>query len=377
MLITRVRDIAEAFFKRTSSVNRIDSSFVVHIGQAKCGSTALQQFLSVNQEALHRCGYNYPSTIDGAVNHRLLTLWLLDQWRPLKTGPRWATLPQISLSEEAAALSPLKHLQSQLKGDDYINILSSEGLFDLSPAFMGNYFSSKNTKIVLYVREQMEFLLSAYAQAVHSSKMSMEFSEFVESRNWMSDYASHIAKWEAVFGKGNVMPRVYDRQMLVEGDICNDFMQTLGIADTKSFTFPSFVKSNPTIGGPLLRFKLLLNSLTKWDNETLFLRTYRAMGALASQEKRFRSPPVIKAELARNIRQKCEVPNKQLFERYISDQDGFREKEYEQCDQNSKLSLKDFERICGFLNEFPNGNPENSSSQVVDAHYMAMKKLLV
>jgi hypothetical protein len=43
------------------------------------------------------------------------------------------------------------------------------------------------------------------------------------------DFKSKIEKWQAIFGNQNVILRIYDKKVLVDGCVCKDFSSILGL----------------------------------------------------------------------------------------------------------------------------------------------------
>ncbi|MBF0291491.1 MAG: hypothetical protein HQK86_04970 [Nitrospinae bacterium] len=346
----------------------LTGSFVIHIGQAKCGSTALQNFLYVNNKSLQRNGYYYPAPIDGSRSHGVIALWLQDQWMPLSTGSRFEMYPQFNISPSSDPLFPWG--EAHVPG--LTAIFSSEGFFEIDPLFMARYFPSNDTKIIVYFREQLNFLRSGYAQEVQSRKIYLPFNEFA-NLGWRLDYFSEINAWSSVYGKNNIMPRVYERGNLLDADICKDFVGLLGISDTSDFSF-SFTQTNPTIGGSLLKYKLLLNRVSEWDERTLLFKTFHALGDMAIAEERFRSPLVVPDDLAQAIRGKYKEPNRALFEMFFPDLGGFNIGRTQADRDDEALTIKDFEYINMFFKEYKYKDTRYQNYDVVDAHYKKMKE---
>lgn len=358
-------------------MSRISSPFIIHVGQGKCGSTALQKFLATNNEGLQGNGYHYPNPIDNSINHRILAIWLIDQWKPLPSGSRIAAFPQMDVSHIKGKLTPIEHLQLQIQDSSKTTILSSESIYGIDPVFLAKYFSQGNSKIVVYVREQLDYLLSAYAQVIQAKKVNQSFAEFL-NRNWSLDYSALIKAWINAFGSDNVIPRIYDRDLLVEGDICKDFLGLLSITELNAFFFPSIVESNPSIGGPLLKFKLLLNSVSEWDEGQLMQKTYRGLQACAAQEQRYRTKLTVRKELAEKVRHRYRESNKEFFENHFPQLEGFSHKErHGSAPEEARLTVEDFEYICMFLCEYyQQDDMEQEKNDVIDIHYKKMKSLL-
>lgn len=214
-----------------------------HIGFNKTGTTTLQHTLSQNRELLQSRGFAYPSTLP---NHGHLA----DHLNPA----RRAVLDEAIRTRNSLWSDALRDEISNSKMDI---IISSEGFSNIDPKLLRSFFPYSEIKIVVYIREQAEYIVSIYQQAVKGRGIVEDFREF--SARLRVGFGAILSAWSSTFGRANLIARAYDRERLVNGDIVGDFLATLRI-DPQGFVHPK-ADPNPSIGGALLEAKRRINSL--------------------------------------------------------------------------------------------------------------------
>jgi hypothetical protein len=104
-------------------------------------------------------------------------------------------------------------------------LTSPEALQNLKE-FLDRFFSEY--RIVCYFREQTNVRKSLYSTALkngYSGKIE-DFANDVGSESHYYNYLNFFRLWEDAFGKDNLLPRLFDKEHLAEGDIRKDFLAT-------------------------------------------------------------------------------------------------------------------------------------------------------
>ena len=210
---------------------------ILHIGTEKTGTTTIQSFLRDNRKLLAKHGFVVPTTI-GQSNHWLLpgifceSDALEDMFRLMRinnAGDRirakasWrdalaAELVAAASSKNAAIISS-EHLQSRLRTESELNELAN---------FFRKFANKVN--IVLYIRSPLATAVSLYSTAIKNGALmgaipgpdSPYFKVVV-------DHARTIRLWSSVFGRNNLIIRLFDRDCLLNGDIVDDFIFTCSL----------------------------------------------------------------------------------------------------------------------------------------------------
>lgn len=232
----------------------------LHIGRHKTGTTALQQLLRKNRRALAEHGYNYLSAVKGGPSNHTLA-HALDPERMAA-----ADAEQRAVLEEELEVTGrrLRH-----RGQA---IVSSEAFQHTPPDAAAGFFPVGGTTVVVYLREQLDYLLSAYAQFIQNQPVRIGFVDYVARAQ--PRYDRFLEGWTEAFGRALVRPRIYARERLKDGDVRLDFLDIIGV-DPAWLEFREGF-GNPSIGPELIEAKGLLNTfvpaevLKRVDTFTLF-----------------------------------------------------------------------------------------------------------
>ena len=200
---------------------RIKSIFL-HIGDAKTGTSYIQNFLDVNRQSLYKNHHIlYPNMVSKDYvtgryhNH---ALWINE----LKDNP------QTFIKELADITRFTKDRSTQGV------LLSNEGwLFNNQSIELCKYLVSEkwftNIKIICYLRRIDHWLESAWKQ--WGLKEHKDFDEYYQQPRFHKRFKiilTKLAKWEKFVGRENIILRPYEKIQLPNG-IIDDFLQCLGI----------------------------------------------------------------------------------------------------------------------------------------------------
>ena len=240
---------------------------VVHIGTGKTGTTSIQNVLARRRGPLSEAGILYPKCL-GPTNHEAAAVAVADFHPGFSTAKAPAVKSANDLPAFRAALRA--QLEEEHAERDYQKIIvSNEHLYEKVRAtrhallfkelFEGLY---SRITIVVYLREQTDFASAIYAELVRMGSVPNPDSFLQQKRTAdLLDFAGGIQSWASVFGRENVIPRVFDRSMLIGGDTLEDF---LVCADVKK----SVLKLGPDL-------ESVLNSRVTLDaTKTEFLRRF-------------------------------------------------------------------------------------------------------
>jgi len=173
---------------------------VVHIGLERTGSSAIQRFMAMNRVALRVMGVRYPRQLHpgetGRDKHHDLAAALLG-------GASGAAQP-----DPDAAAEVFEHYLAQA-GRQRLTVLSDERLGAPAPHVatrLAPHIGDRDTRIVVYLRRQDEWALSAYRAVITDPRKT----EARPLADWLADpatrarmdYAAVLAPWEDAFGSG-------------------------------------------------------------------------------------------------------------------------------------------------------------------------------
>jgi hypothetical protein len=209
---------------------------IVHIGLNKTGSTSIQAWLDMNRDALRAQGIWH----DDLGPHGGPHLSTAIGWTVLGHSARGDWMPR-GWQRQALAVSSPEDLQDRLT--DFLARVDGT----LPPPGAGTYVTSSESigtglrttheiarlhgwfaerfdavRYVVYLREQADWLASAYVQAIRAGRAD-SLDAFIDSHG-QADYDALVQRWSDVAGAGNVDVRLFDKSR----DLIADFAKAIG-----------------------------------------------------------------------------------------------------------------------------------------------------
>lgn len=186
--------------------------FIVHIGDGKCGSTAIQKALYAARGDLRAQGIIYETTTPLGAHFNLITL------AGHKTrGNTAGQLEQARKTIEAIRAAT---------GPDDVVLLSGESLFVLSPPVMIDLLGEISGRIdrldiVAYVRPPSGMYLSLVQQVLKGH------SQYTKPDAYLRRIDQYLGRWKESSEKTSLSVRLFDRSRLQGGDVVEDFAEVL------------------------------------------------------------------------------------------------------------------------------------------------------
>jgi hypothetical protein len=196
--------------------------------------------MATHRKLLLRHGIAYPTT-PAASNHATLALAVMHRdsprrWedevklRGLPAPPRLADY-WAQFEAEMNALPP-QAAQVVLSAERFGAMLSTRDRISALHARLAPHFSG--IRVVAYLRRQDAHAASAYSQMLRSGIIGEPSLVQPKSRyGSFYDYAELLDNWSAVFDAACIVPRIFERASLRQGDVLQDFLHICGVADMK------------------------------------------------------------------------------------------------------------------------------------------------
>lgn len=187
----------------------------LHIGQPKTATTTVQSFLAVNREAMIPHGWLYPNSARQYAAHHLLGNFF-------RSDP----LHWIKVVDPAQTRDALLQEIAETGGENVI--LSTESLYfaqDLEAC--ARYFEGFDTRIVVFLRRQDEWLDSAYQENLKNGEVDVSAQRYMEIHAPAMDYAANVGRWADVFGQDRVIVHPFERGTTKQ-DIETTFLHLVG-----------------------------------------------------------------------------------------------------------------------------------------------------
>jgi hypothetical protein len=201
------------------------SALVLHIGTHKTGTTALQQTLLANCDALAARGFDYPRLGRDAGHHLLVT--------------RWIDLPRRH-DDGRPALAHWRRLAARHAGGDRTLVLSSEGFSRARPQTVdfgelaGLAAGFGRRTVVCYLRNQAAFIQSVYVEVLKRGRL-VDFDGFVAgciaeayAGGLFLDYGALFAQVRAGFAPDEIRFFAYEEAVRHPGGLVGHFLATIG-----------------------------------------------------------------------------------------------------------------------------------------------------
>ncbi|EOH7075098.1 coiled-coil domain-containing protein [Campylobacter coli] len=226
----------------------------VHIGTEKTGTTSIQEFLYINKSIIQKQNYFFAQSI-GIKNH-----WDL-AFLGYSLNKKDSYILNNSLWNFQAIKQHKKNIFSKIKDEVKFNhkiIFSSELLqsrltrkreiVKLYTFFKKIGFT--NIKVICYIRDANEMLRSLLSEAIKWEEIdSFELKE--EKEEYKLGYKKnlfhfhHICNhkqtlqwWGEIFGKENLIVRLFDKNEFYQGDLLKDFIHSIGLEWDDEFIIP-------------------------------------------------------------------------------------------------------------------------------------------
>ncbi len=278
----------------------------LHCGTEKTGSTAIQVFCTENRDLLRSRGLYYPETGIGnafAYGHHELAKLPGEENDASAAEKLWdKAIEEMTAQECDAILLSSEHFWSWTASGDL--------------AWLHDRLSDFDVTVVVYLREQAEYILGSYCTNVIFFGETRSLSTFSETVD--KDYLQRLEGFKNLFGRENLIVRPYETGQLHQSDIVDDFFHSLdfGTILHEGLLRPQH-RVNPTPPIDVIRLFFALNRLKKQDLTDQLRRVWRFVQTASLLRYTFFS----KAE-QREIMRYCVNNNAEIARRYMDRVNG-------------------------------------------------------
>lgn len=263
------------------NANNHEIKILLHIGNYKTGTSAMQNFLYNNRQSLLKHGIYYGNTWKIVNNHAGFAFGLL--------GEALRSLNLCGLCEEVceAGINSASELNKMLfvaeERNAHTIIISHEGLFaDLFQVSAGLFSKLKtddidrvneyitnrikelmpDAMVICYLRRQDEYIESMYKEYCKvpwkADEKPVIYDEFEKRQKLCLDYRREAARWQKVFGD-KVKFAVYENNRLYSNNMIYDFLCNyagLNEEDINNMEQPDIMDINVSLSMDALYHKL-------------------------------------------------------------------------------------------------------------------------
>ncbi|ELL1873640.1 sulfotransferase domain-containing protein [Campylobacter jejuni] len=221
----------------------------VHIGTVKTGTTTIQKFLLDNTLQLEKLGFSFLKSFGR--EESLGKDYLLDY---------------VSLHNHPIAIDILKKAIEEETVNQKNIILSSEGIHATSStiAHVKRYhtflkkMNINKIKIIIYIRDPAEMAVSLYTQIIKHNyfKDMCIMNDMCKERFKHDCNYKTIKLWSEVFGKENIIVKLFDKNEFYQGDLLKDFINTIDLEWDNNFIIPNKLNESIDLLGTFLLSKI-------------------------------------------------------------------------------------------------------------------------
>ncbi|TLU67684.1 hypothetical protein FE810_01680 [Thalassotalea litorea] len=207
------------------------NTLYIHAGSHKTGSTSIQRFLRINQEALREDGIAMPG-LKGIL-------------KPTPDLVDYGLFPQAF-----HALSRVRQPIAIISRENFSWVDDINRLMELRDVL---YQHAHKVKVIFYLRRQDSLAISQKQEGTKWFDCSVAYgheptalpSQLSDVARRYLDFEQKVSMWAKVFAKDNIILRVFEPQHLVECDVVKDFCHVLGL-QPEYYQFPE--KANESLG---------------------------------------------------------------------------------------------------------------------------------
>ena len=235
-----------------------EPDLILHIGGAKCGSSAIQAYLAQNSTALAGRGIGVPGTaLDFESDVTGEQIWMFE-------NAATHGLHASALCDKVARLFD----NATERGISRI-VLSAENICN-HPALacvLADATRDRSVQIVFYVRRQDDFLISSWQQ--WHLKLYDTVEAFLADRvGRLGCWMTMIEPWAKAFGDDAIAVRPFTRSHLKDGDVVADFFDCIGISQNE--LVPLARPANPSFDEALARLAHRVRDVFKDQHDNRF-----------------------------------------------------------------------------------------------------------
>jgi hypothetical protein len=259
------------------------TTIYLHIGIPKTATTTLQYVFFKNREKLLEKGFLYP--LSGSLYNS----------RHSHGHPYWSLYGHLNLVRGLsknnnraydATAGNWEELYQEIQLAKTNNVLISAETFyflDFDQIYLvRNYLSEYNVKILVYLRKQDSFFQSHYCQDIKMCNYFDDISEYIKEKKNYGDYYQKLEYWSSLFGKENIIVRIFEKEQLINNSILDDFWSSIDLC-VDSIERQSYEGEGKNYS-PGIKLVKLINSFNKiaikkmsispWKLKNIYYRTF-------------------------------------------------------------------------------------------------------
>ena len=316
---------------------------ILHIGQSKTGTTAIQHFLSSNRKRLLNVGVLYP-----AVSINSIPINLINHNPVAGSLVKHIVFPRLSPDDY------FKQIFSEVKNTGAKNIiLSAEDFWGGYPrawdypeeqdfyseyrskiTALSRYLRDCEITILVYLRPQIDWLSSSIGQTIKWERLFGEDKIYQNDQQYFEAikptllYSKLLDIWAEVLQPYKILAIPYERNLLYQRDSVADFLKRVDLNSLQSFVESKDLQSNLSLSYEFVEAKKIINRKYRSKSDERVIAA--CLEKLTVREGKG-IPYRLSNELIHEVKAFVEQDNNQLNEDYINGDDKL-----DACSRNFK-----------------------------------------
>lgn len=299
---------------------------ILHIGTHKTGTTALQSAFANSADVLAAHDISYPIAKLRRPNVlRERNAFFLDRKAKISLEPSSKDERDDAFynNGKATLKAACRKHGTVLLSDERLWYEGAyrEGYWEKVRELLEPYEFS-NIQIVLYLRRQDTFVSSLWNQYVKGTRRearTLEKYANTKKIRAILDYDAGVTHLEQVFGKENLLIRIFDRKQFPGGDVVRDFCECVGFDFVDELSRPQ-VKENLSLTNRVAYIKNLINrgNFAKETDNIFYLPSQTASKLEEGKDKR----SFLSYEQTMALLDRYKEGNARIAQRYFGREDG-------------------------------------------------------
>ncbi|MBA3519456.1 MAG: hypothetical protein H0T75_17880 [Rhizobiales bacterium] len=239
---------------------------ILHAGQHKTGTSAVQRFCADHREALLRLGYLYPATgLGNSGNHGRLVLQLLSRTASERNDARSQLEKELTSNSDCDVIISAEYLSSILGREG-----SRSGIISLFQEYR------RAVSIIIYVRSDVDLINASYAQNVKSFKVGESIKEVTKGR--MDASLRNYQSYRTLARDPGIAMRFlpYDQQVRRDG-VVRHLLSEIGLSSENIVNLGPEQRVNESVGPIAIEAALATMKRVKKRGNTLSLKQQNSL----------------------------------------------------------------------------------------------------
>lgn len=302
---------------------------LLHIGQSKTGTSAIQGFMTLNRQALEAAGILYPSvrvagsTVDLGSHNALADA--IEGLRPYPYLSAAEYSKQFFEQTDTANISRMI-----ISGEHFFNGAPRVSSIENEAVYLKKYrrkvdrvaefFSGHKLKILVYLRPQVEWIESAIGHHIKVQGLLERDAYFKTDEEYLNrslpllKYATRLGMWSEAFPDAEIVAVPYVRSTLKNGDAISDFLYQADIDPAKYSLGTTHLSVNDSISREYVEVKRRLNIEKRSSaNERAVIECLTKLSRNSKDRYRY----TVSAEIVEKIKNICDLENEIVNAEYV------------------------------------------------------------